>query len=268
MLRIINKTCRVSVLIFLAGWMVACSSAAPIQATISPTQAPAAETPMPPAEPTLPPTAEPAQPTETAVVEPTATTEPVQAEATATPAAPEALSADAIQGWCLPEDATMAMMTDPLNPPASARVGEQGVDALEIRNLPAFACVFSYKLNGPAPDSLQLQVFEARAAKPWLTEALAPVEGSPNTVSALLRHSYIIAPPMWDWSYTFALVDASTGTELRRDTVNMHRWEPALCWNQRKPNIRTGLCPLPQDQHPWDPWYGKPMPTAVHEEEN
>jgi len=159
------------------------------------------------------------------------------------------------------------MTTDPLNPPASARVGESSADGLEIRNLPAFACVFTYTLNGPVPDSLQLQVYEMRAEKPWLTAALTPVEGSPNTVSATLRHTYIIAPPLWDVSYKFALFDAGSAAELRRDTVNFHRWTPTLCWNGRKPNPITLRCPLAQDLHPWDAGYGTPMPTGLPEED-
>lgn len=264
MMKKMSIASRLLALLLLTVWTAACASVATLPATPAPAQPPtlpAEPTPAPTHTPTEapPPTPTPA-PTATATTAPTATQPP-----TATPAP---LAAEAVQGWCLPEDATLAMIGSPLDPAAGARIGALENGALEIRNLPALACVFSYTLNNPAPEGLQLQVFEARAAEPWLTAQLAPVEGSPNIVAATLRHTYIIAPPRWDWSYTFALVDSATGTELRRDTVNMHRWEPELCWNQRKPNVITGLCPLPQDQHPWDPWYGKPMPTGEPEEDD
>jgi hypothetical protein len=261
---------------FILVWGTACSS--PIQQPVTaPATQPAADeaplatdTAVPQPTPTtavevMEPTAEPTViPTEAVLPSPT----PEPEKATPTSAAPQPLTAESVQGWCLPEGAALAVTGDPLNPPTSARVGESSPDSLEIRNLPVIACVFTYTLNGPAPENLQLQVFEMRAGKPWLTADLTPVEGSPNTVSAVLRHNYIIAPPLWDVSYKFALVDSGANTELRRDTVNLHRWTPELCWNQQKPNPITLRCPLPQDQHPWDPWYGKPMPTGVPEEDD
>jgi hypothetical protein len=212
-----------------------------------------------PAEPTSPP------PTEAPTLAPTETPTETPLPPTATPL-PE-LAAEGVQGWCLPEDATLAMTSDPLNPPASARLGQMGAAGLEIRNLPAFACVFTYTFNQTPPEGLALQVYEARGQKPWLTAELKPVEGSPNAVSATLRHTYIIAPPLWDVAYQFALVDAS-GKELRRDPVSLHRWTPELCWNGRKPNPLTLRCPLQQDLHPWDAGYGTPMPTAVPREDD
>jgi hypothetical protein len=177
-----------------------------------------------------------------------------------------------VQGWCLPENTAVSLTADPLNPPATAKVGESSADGLVIRNLPGSACVFSYKLNAPAAEGLRLQVYELRpegaagTASPWLTADLAPVEGSPDTVAAVLRHSYIVAFPYWEVTYQFALVDAN-GSELRRDTVNLRRWESKPCWNGRLPNPLTLRCPLQQDLHPWDAGYGTPMPTPENRED-
>lgn len=203
----------------------------------------------------------------TEAVAPTATA-PSAATATA-PAAGTPVPSGAgagISGWCLPEDALLKDTADPLNPPAYARIGAIVDGSLQIGNLPAFACVFVYTFDGPAEAGLKLQVYENRAQTPWLTADLAPVEGAPESVAVVLRHSYIVAPPLWKVHYQFAVVD-SAGTELRRDGVQLNRWTPTLCWNGQPPNPLTLRCPLAQDLHPWDPSYGTPIPTFPPEED-
>lgn len=213
-----------------------------------------------PAEPTVTPepTATPVPPT--ATPEPTAT---ATATATVTPA-PTLGPADgeSFSAWCVEEGVSTQYITDPLTPLDTNRPGAVRDGALEVRNLPAGACVFLYTFNQPAPQGLKLNVYDTLSAEPWLTADLVPVESRPETVAAVLTHAYIVAPPAWDISYTFAVVD-SAGSELRRDPVNLHRWEPPLCWNGMKPDLVTLRCPLQQDLHPWDPGYGQPVPTLT-----
>jgi len=171
-----------------------------------------------------------------------------------------------LSAWCLPENEPLSLTEDPASPPASARRGEIVGGALEIRNLPVSACVFVYTFNQPPPDDLKLEIYEHNQKTPWWTAALQPAAGTLNAAAAVLRHTYIIAPPLWDVSFEFAVRD-SAGNELRRDTVNLHRWTPELCWNGRYPNPITLRCPLPLDLHPWDAGYGTPIPTFPPEED-
>lgn len=241
---------------------------APTEPAASAPQAdPATHTPAPTAtqaaEPTTAPTATDQPPTATVV--PTATDTPT--EAPMAEPTPGVIGASGLSAWCLPEEVSVTALQKPLEPPQTARIGEMVEGALEIRNLPVSACVFNYTFDQPAQEGLKLQVYEQRAKSPWLTADLLPVEGHPEMVMAILRHTYIVAPPLWNVSYTFTVVD-SAGQELRRDAVNLHRWTPTLCWNGQPPNPITLRCPLAQDLHPWDPSYGTPVPTGQPEEED
>lgn len=249
-----------AVLIFSAG----CSQATlPVSTATLVVKSLPSSTPLPPT-----PTAERLLPTWTATPEPTATaTVPPPATATNTPAPTFGPTTDGISGWCLPEDADLTSTTDPANPPSFAKIAEWNGLSLEVNNLPSNGCVFIYTFNQAVPDSLKLEVFDKGITGAFLTADLVPVPGNENAVYAVLRHSYIITPPVWDISFTF-VVSNSGGQELRSDQVNLHRWVPKLCWNGLRPNPLTLRCQLPQDQHPWDPYYGTPMPTGEPEQDD
>jgi hypothetical protein len=222
----------------------------------SATLLPATNTP----KPTLPATFTPtSNDTPTTAPSPTETV-------TLTPAPTFGPTGKGVSAWCLPENADLGPTTDPAHPPAAAKIAEWTGTALEVRNLPSNGCVFIYTFNQPAPADLTLQISDLSGGASFLSAALVPVPGDPNSVYAVLRHTWIITPPVWDVGFTF-VVTAAGGAALRSDPVNLHRWSPQLCWNLRKPNPQTLRCPLPQDQHPWDPWYGTPMPTGLPEEE-
>jgi hypothetical protein len=232
------------------------SATAVVPPTVAPVLKPT-ETQAAPAAPTLPPTFTPtplSSPTSAPEATATPTPAPTQPPALA-PAAENGLAA-----WCLPEGYALSYASDPFAPPADARIGAIEKGALEIHNLPVSACVIIYTFNQPAPAGLKLQIFDQLNKQPWWTADLLPVKDKPESVAAVLRHTYIVAPPVWGVSYTFAVVDAA-GKEVRRDPVNLHRWTPKLCWNGQPPNVLTLRCPLPQDLHPWDPSYGTPIPT-------
>lgn len=255
-----RKTYRVLMLALVLFVLVsasACGQAAPAPATAAPPTAalPSATTaatkaPPPTTAPTLPPS-------------PTATETPVPPTSTPQPSATPTLgiAQEGLSAWCMPENSGYKNKSlTAVQAPETARIGEIVDGALEIKNLPASACAFLYTFNQTAPTGLKLEFYEARQAKPWLVADLLPVEGSPNTLAAVLYHTYIIAPPLWDVSFEFAVRDAN-GTEIRRDPLNLHRWRPKLCWNGIYPNINTMRCNAPQDLHPWDPSYLTPMPT-------
>jgi hypothetical protein len=252
--------------IALIAGLAACGPAA-VQTSEVPT--PAATAGNPPAQATLAPSPTTA-PSPTSTAAPSST--PTATAATVPTATETALpllapAADGLDAWCLLEGQPLALAADPAIPADGARLGEIVDGALEIRNLPVGACVFTYTFNQPPPDGLKLEIYERSQQTPWWTADLLPVEGSPNAVSTLLRHTYIVAPPLWEVSFEFVVRDAA-GSELRRDLVNLRRWTPELCWNGRRPNPITLRCPLPQDLHPWDAGYGTPIPTFPPDDED
>jgi hypothetical protein len=167
-----------------------------------------------------------------------------------------------ISGWCLPENVLISAGSDPLNPPAVAQIGKIIDSALEIRNMPFSLCNFMYLYNQPAPTGLKLEIYDINQKKPWWTTELMPVNGNPNMVYAPLRHTYIVNPPLWNIGYEFVVRD-TTGNELNHNRVNLHRWATGLCWQGTLPDPVTLYCPLQQDLHPWDPGYGKILPTVT-----
>lgn len=204
-------------------------------------------TPLPSATAT-----QPSPPTATAIP-PTQTPEPTE-----TPAL--AIVGEGLSGWCLPENTLLSAAENPLAPAETAELSAMVNGALEIRNMPWSACVFTYTFNQAAPDGLKLEVYEVGAQAPWLTSDLKPVGDKPEMVSTVLTHTYITAPPFWQISYEFALKDGN-GQEIARTPVNLYRWQPPLCFNGQPPNVHTLRCPLWQDLHPWDPGYGEILPT-------
>jgi hypothetical protein len=80
-----------------------------------------------------------------------------------------------------------------------------------------------------------------------------------------LNHAYIINPPGWDFGFNFVL-NGPDGSQIRTDRVNIHRWDPGLCWDGVKPYWPSLLCREQQDSHPWDYGYTPPPPETPSEE--
>lgn len=239
----------------LAFLLAGCSQAAsPVTTEIS-TMSSTAALPTDTQTPTLVPSTPTAESTPTLTITPSP--EPTL---TATLVPTLGFTDSAISAWCLPENTSLAALQDPLSPPDTARIGNFSEGVLQIYNLPVGACVVVYHMNMAAPSGLQLSIFDQSLTNPWLSIDLKPVESDPTSVYAQLTHSYIITPPYWNISYQFSVTDSS-GVELRRDQVDLNRWQPKPCWNGRLPNVFTLTCPLKQDLHPWDAGYGKPIPT-------
>jgi len=235
--------------------LTGCSQATTPVATEISTMPPAAALPTDTQAPTLAPTTPTVENTPTLTMTPSP--EPTL---TATPVPTLGFTDTAISAWCLPENTSLTALLDPLSPPDSAKIGTFSEGVLQFDNLPVGACVVVYHMNMAAPSGLQLNINNNTLTNPWLSIELKPVESDPTSVYAQLTHSYIITPPYWNISYQFSVTDNS-GTELRRDQVDLHRWKPKLCWNGRLPNVFTLTCPLKQDLHPWDAGYLTPIPT-------
>ena len=141
---------------------------------------------------------------------------------------------------------------------------------MDAYNLPATACTLIFTFNQPlTPDILQglkFQLFNVNVTQPWLEVALQPVKDRPQSAGVVLQHASMVAPDWWDIYYAYSLVSADS-VLVDHAPANLHRWKPALCWTGRYPNIKTMRCPLPQDQHPWDDYYGKIMPTNPPKDE-
>ncbi len=268
-----KRTLKFSILFVLMALVgsvlfAACSQAAPQPAAANP-QAPAevATTAVPPTA-ALPPTTAPTPiPSASATsIPPTPTAVPPTATVPPTAVPTLGFAADSITAWCMPPQIPVgqldAALGNPMNPPANALVGSIVDGTFQVRDLPASGCVFTYTFNQPAPSGLKLQIYDQSNSAAWLTVDLLPVSGKPETVAAVIKHTMLVAPPWWDVNYRFAVVDVN-GSELRRDTIGMHRWVVNYCWNGRKPfNVYNPRCTLQQDLHPSDPGYGTPFPTA------
>ncbi len=220
-------------------------------------------TPLPPTAPAAA-TATAAAPTATNTEAPlpTATQIPSMPTPQPSPTADLAGLQKGISGWCLPQDVLVSAADDPLKPPERAQQGKIVNGALEIRNMPFSICVFLYAFEKPAPSGLKLEIYDLNQKTPWWKSDLTPVDGKANLVFTRLRHSYIVDPPLWSVGYEFVVRDSS-GAELQRDVVNLHRWTTGLCWQGTLPDPVTLYCPLQQDLHPWDPGYGKKLPTVT-----
>ncbi len=250
--------------------LTACAQATPAQPQAAQPKAPAPTAALAQqATAALPPTATATAPAEAAAAAtntaaPTFTATPLPPTATPQPSATPnlALAQDGLSAWCLPQNVLVSAASDPLAPPAKAQIGKIENGALEIRNMPWSACVFLYTFNQPAPSGLTLEIYDLNQKTPWWKADLTPISSKPTTVYTLLRHTYIIDPPLWNVGYEFAVRDAN-GTELHRDRVNLHRWVTGLCWQGTYPDVRTLYCPPQQDLHPWDPGYGKKLPTVT-----
>ncbi len=257
------RIARYLAVILLAALLSSCSTATavPAQPTAVQENLPTATIAPATATATLPP------PTETPTLAPSPVPTQTPVPPTTTPTAIPALGLlpDGISGSCLPEGSLVPAVSGDIQDTGKKIAFKDG--SLEIDNLPASSCTilftFNQVLTAEVLQGLKLQVFDA-SATPWLEAALKPIEGHPEMAGVVLTHTYIVAPPWWDISYKFSLLSGATAL-VDHAPANLHRWKPALCWDQHYPNLKTMSCTLQQDQHPWDTWYGKPMPTGVPE---
>lgn len=206
----------------------------------------------------LPPTETPlptSSPTPETVTNTTQTIEPGQVN-------PVGLSA-----WCFPE----GILFPEKYIDANATMHEAGEpygfinSALEITNIPKTSCTFIYQFDQPLAAGTSLNIHDIGQKKAWLTSPLTPSANDPSKAFATLTHAYIVNPPGWDYYFDF-VVNGADGSLIRTDRVNIHRWDPGVCWDGVKPYWPSLRCREQQDSHPWDYGYTPPPPEVIGEE--
>ncbi len=209
---------------------------------------------------TQPPTATPI-PTETPAPQVTADA------VVAVPAPASQVNTEGLSAWCFPEGVLYPEKYIDANG-TKHEAGEQYgfvSGALEITNIPKTSCTFIYKFDQPVAAGTGLNVHDAGQAKTFLTSALTPAAADPSMAFVTLTHAYIVNPPGWDFAFDF-VVNGPDGSQIRTDRVNIHRWDPGVCWDGVKPYWPSLLCREQQDSHPWDYGYTPPPPEVIEEE--
>jgi hypothetical protein len=209
-------------------------------------------------ENTLEPSPTLALPTETAIPSPTATPIP-----SPTPVPQLGMVEDGFSAWCYPE----GNITAPPSgvglavAPEGARVStiEEGIPQVAIPN---YSCNYVFEFNQKAPEGLTLEIYDWLQKQPVFTLPLMPATDNPNAAVLYTTNSYLTKLVFWEYTYTFIVKDAN-GQELWNSPVHLNAsWRPAICLAGVLPKATTLRCPLRQDSHPWDPWYGKtPVPN-------
>jgi hypothetical protein len=143
---------------------------------------------------------------------------------------------------------------DPTIMPKIAKTGSMVNGTLSFQ-VPFSSCTFVYTFGQAKPAGTKLQIYDMTPA-PWLTVTLKSSSSNPNIMYAVVKHSYIINPPLWTTTYRF-VVTAADGTKIKEDPLTFHRYAPELCWNGLLPKVNTLTCQKQEDIHPWDASYPK-----------
>ena len=201
------------------------------------------------------------------VVPPTATAAPT-ATATSLPS-PTAIPALAMaengfSAWCYPEEQVVTappsgegLAIMPVNARASTVV--DGVPEIAIPN---YSCNYVFEFNQKAPEGLTVEIYDWLQKKPIFTLPLTPATDKPTAAVLYTKNAYLSKRVFWEYTYKFIVKDKD-GTELWNNKVHLNvPWRPAICLAGVLPKATTLRCPLRQDSHPWDLWYGKtPVPN-------
>jgi len=227
------------------------ASTAEATATQAPTEAVATATPLPtntevPTQTALPPTA-------TATVLPSPTAVPALA-----------LKEGGFSAWCYPDNQVTA-------PPSGKgiSVAPEGtnkssvVDGVPNVTIPGYSCNYVFEFNQPAPEGLKVEIYDWLQKKPIFNLPLDVASDNPNAVVLSTTNSYLSKRVFWEYTYKFVVKNAD-GTELWNNPVKLNvPWRPAICLAGVYPKASSLRCPLRQDSHPWDAWYGKtPVPNS------
>ena len=223
-------------------------------ATIVPTEVADTATPLPsptsvPTETSVPPTAT-ALPTETPLPTPTAI-----------PAL--ALKEDGFSAWCYPDDQVTA-------PPSAKGIAtapdgtnkSSMVDGVPEVPIPGYSCNYVFEFNQAAPEGLKVEIYDWLQKKPVFDLPLDVASDNPNAAVLSTTNAYLSKRVFWEYTYKFVVKDAD-GNELWNNPVKLNvPWRPAICLAGVLPKATSLRCPLRQDSHPWDAWYGKtPVPN-------
>jgi len=237
------------IMIFAAGCGAAATPAAPTAVQIVEEQLSATSVPSLTAtvEPLV--TASPTpEPSVTPTLEPTITL-----TSTSMPFPALAVAEKGFSLWCNPMDYALRYQPGP-EVPGPARTMKDVNGQLEVY-VPAEFCTLVYKFNQPAPEGLEIRMYDANA-KPFLTAKATIADGQPETVFVAVNHPYVVNPPFWSVIYRIELV-APDGQVLETDSVSFAKPLPEPCTFGGLPDPVTLFCPTT------DPWEVEPHP-GVH----
>lgn len=180
-----------------------------------------------------------------------------------TPIPPLAIAKDGLTVWCYPDNQISA-------PPVSDTMAEMpvGVRSSTIEEgivqvvIPNYSCNYVFNFNQKPPEGLMLEIYDWLQKQPVFSLPLKPASDKSTAAVAYTKNAYLTSPPVWEYTYRFVVKDAA-GAELWNNQVHLDKgWRPNICLAGVLPNPKTLRCPLRQDSHPWDAWYGKtPVPN-------
>ncbi|MEI8131297.1 MAG: hypothetical protein WCG34_02610 [Leptolinea sp.] len=206
-----------------------------------------------------------AEPTQT-IIPPTATAEPtVTATSLPSPTAIPALAMieNGFSVWCYPDGQTTAPPSGVGQAimPVGARASTV-VDGVPEVAIPNYSCNYVFEFNQKAPEGLTVEIYDWLQKKPIFTLPLTPATDKPTAAVMYTKNAYLSKMVFWEYTYKFIVKDQS-GTELWNNPVHLNvPWRPKICLAGVLSKATTLRCPLRQDSHPWDPWYGKtPVPN-------
>jgi hypothetical protein len=225
-------------------------------ATLAPTDVADTATPLPTS--TEAPTQTEIPPTATEVPTATATELP---SPTAFPAL--ALKDGGFSAWCYPDGQITA-------PPSAKGISQapEGtnkstvVDGIPNVPIPGYSCNYVFEFNQAAPEGLKVEIYDWLQKKPIFNLPLDAATDNPNAAVLSTTNAYLSKRVFWEYTYRFIVKDKD-GNELWNNAVKLNvPWRPAICLAGVLPKATTLRCPLRQDSHPWDAWYGKtPVPN-------
>jgi len=215
------------------------------------------------------PTSEPPTATATYTSEPTQTALPPTATATATslpsptPIPALGLKDNGFSVWCYPDDQITAPPSGEGISIAPAGVNKSTVvDGVPEVPIPNYSCNYVFEFNQKAPEGLKLEIYDWLQKQPAFNLPLTVATDNPNAAVLYTKNAYLSKRVFWEYTYKFILKDKD-GNELWNNPVRLNvPWRPAICLAGVYPKATSLRCPLRQDSHPWDPWYGKtPVPN-------
>jgi hypothetical protein len=205
--------------------------------------------------------------TATFTAEPTFTMVPPTATATSipspTPIPPLAMKDGGFSAWCYPDEQLTA-------PPSGEgiSIAPEGtnkstvIDGVPEITIPNYSCNYVFEFNQKAPEGLTVEIYDWLQKKPVFNLPLAVATDNPNAAVLFTKNAYLSKRVFWEYTYKFIVKDKD-GKELWNNPVHLNvPWRPAICLAGIYPKASSLSCPLRQDAHPWDSWYGKtPVPN-------
>lgn len=204
------------------------------------------------------PTEIPPTPTDIPTATPTETPLP-----SPTPIPPLAMQEDGFSAWCYPDGQVSAPPSgEGISIPPEGVNLSTVVDGVPEVPIPNFSCNYVFEFNQKAPEGLKVEIYDWLNKSPVFNLDLKPAVDNVNAAVLYTTNAYLSKQMFWEYTYTFVVKDVDDNI-LWNNKVRLNvPWRPQICLAGVLPKATTMRCPLRQDSHPWDPWYGKtPVPN-------